>query len=249
VFAHREAVRATSTSSRVEVAFTDSSLDLQVLRPAFPDELARLEAEVGLAVARTHQVHGDRVHVVAEVPLTGPIGAEAWPEADAQVTALPGVALMVRVADCVPVLLADADARVVAAVHAGRKGVALDVVTRAVEAMRDLGAGAVTGWIGPHVCGSCYEVPAEMRAEVGAVEPDTVATTRWGTPGLDLGAGVRAQLVRAGVRVVEVDGCTLEDPRFHSHRRDGADSGRFAGLVWIDPADGAGTTGPGGEVR
>ena len=237
MFAYRDAVAATSTSSRVEVAFTDSSLDLQGMRPDFPADLARLEAEVGLPLARMHQVHGDDVHVVTEVPATGPIGVEAWPEADAQVTTLPDVALVVRVADCVPVLLADPDVGVVAAVHAGRRGVALGVVTRAVEAMRRLGATTIAGWIGPHVCGSCYEVPAEMRAEVSAREPGTASTTRWGTPALDLGAGVRAQLVRAGTTVVEVAGCTLEERRFHSHRRDGADAGRFAGLVWLAGAD------------
>lgn len=237
MFAYRDCARATSTTSRVDVAFTDSSLDLQGLRPGFPGELARLEEEVRLPIARMHQVHGDAVHVVSEVPPRGPLGIDDWPHADAQVSALAEVALMVRVADCVPVLLADAEAGVVGAVHAGRKGVALDVVTRAVERMRELGATSITAWVGPHVCGACYEVPAEMRDEVGAVVPDAVATTSWGTPSLDLGAGVGTQLERAGVAVVDVDGCTLEDPRFHSHRRDGAEAGRLAGLVWLTRGD------------
>ena len=233
--------------SRVDVAFTDSSLDLQGMRPGFPSALARLEAELGLPCARLHQVHGDAVHVVVEAPPRGPIGVHQWPEADAQVSTLHEVALMVRVADCVPVLLADADAGVIGAVHAGRKGVALDVVTRAVERMRELGAASITGWVGPHVCGGCYEVPAEMRDEVGALVPDAVATTSWGTPSLDLGAGVRAQLARAGVAAVEVDGCTVEDPRFHSHRRDGGEAGRFAGLVWLTRGDVMETSGSNGQ--
>lgn len=237
MFAHRDCVKATSTTPRVDVAFTDSSLDLQGLRPDFPEELARLEAELGLPFARLHQVHGDAVHVVVQAPPRGPLGVDQWPTADAQVSILDRVALMVRVADCVPVLLADAGAGVIGAVHAGRKGVALDVVTRAVERMRELGATSITGWIGPHVCGACYEVPAEMRDEVGALVPEAVATTSWGTPSLDLGAGVRAQLARSGVAVVEVDGCTVEDPRLHSHRRDGAEAGRFAGLVWLTRGD------------
>ena len=237
MFAFRDSVRAASTTSRVDVAFTDASLDLQSMRPDFPASLARLEAELGVPCARMHQVHGDVVHVVTQVPAPGPLGVGEWPSADAQVTALSGVALMVRVADCVPVLLADADAGVVGAVHAGRKGTALDLVTRAVEAMRELGAGRLTGWIGPHVCGSCYEVPADLRDEVGARVPEAVATTSWGTPSLDLGAGVRAQLDRAGVAVVDAAACTLEDSRFHSYRRDGAESGRFAGLVWLASAD------------
>lgn len=248
MFAHRDSVKATSTTSRVDVAFTDSSLDLQGMRPDLPSELGRLEAELGLPFARLHQVHGDAVHVVVEVPPGGPLGVDRWPDADAQVSTLDEVALMVRVADCVPVLLADADAGVVGAVHAGRKGVALDVVTRAVERMRELGAASITGWIGPHVCGACYEVPAEMRDEVGARLPDAVATTSWGTPSLDLGAGVRAQLARAGVAVMDVGGCTVEDQRFHSYRRDGAAAGRFAGLVWLTRGDVMETSGSNREI-
>jgi hypothetical protein len=140
---------------------------------------------------------------------------------------------MVRVADCVPVLLADPVAGVVGAVHAGRIGVTLDVVGRTVERMRSLGAGEVRAWIGPHVCGRCYEVPAELRDEVAAVVPATRSETSWGTPALDLGAGVAAQLAAAGVPSVSVERCTLEDDRLHSYRRDGADSGRLAGLVWM----------------
>ncbi len=71
-----------------------------------------------------------------------------------------------------------------------------------------------------------------MRAEIAAVVPATRATTSWGTPALDLGAGVRAQLADAGVPVVEVGGCTREDDTLHSYRRDGAAAGRLAGVVW-----------------
>ena len=103
--------------------------------------------------------------------------------------------------------------------------------------MRDLGASEITAWIGPHICGRCYEVPAAMRAEVVAALPESGAETSWGTPALDLGAGVRAQLERAGVSVIEVGRCTREDPELHSYRRDGAAAGRFAGLVWLSAAD------------
>jgi hypothetical protein len=131
------------------------------------------------------------------------------------------------------VLLADAEAGVIGAAHAGRPGLAAGVVPRTVEAMRELGASDITAWIGPHVCGGCYEVPAAMQAEVGAVEPASLATTSWGTPSLDLGAGVRAQLERAGATVVDVSRCTRESDDLYSYRRDGRDAGRFAGS---DPA-------------
>jgi YfiH family protein len=146
---------------------------------------------------------------------------------------------MVRAADCVPVLFADPGAGVVGAAHAGRQGLATGVVTRTVERMRGLGAGEVTAWIGPHVCGSCYEVPAGLQDEVGAVVPESVATTSWGTPALDLGAGVWAQLERAGVIVVDVARCTRESPDLYSFRRDGEHAGRLAGLVRLRAPEGA----------
>jgi hypothetical protein len=99
--------------------------------------------------------------------------------------------------------------------------------------MRELGAGAIRAWVGPHVCGRCYEVPADLRDEVAAAVPATYGETSWGTPALDLGAGVAAQLAAAGVAASVVPGCTLEDPTFHSYRRDGDAAGRFAGLVWL----------------
>ena len=111
----------------------------------------------------------------------------------------PDVVLVVRAADCVPVLLADPEAGVIGAAHAGRPGLAAGVVARTVERMRELGAARVTAWVGPHVCGACYEVPEAMQDEVAAIEPASAATTSWGTPALDIGAGVRAQLERAGV--------------------------------------------------
>ncbi len=212
----------------VDVAFTDSSVDLQGLRPGFPELLERLEAQTGGRFARLDQVHGDTVVVVDE-----PMPLDAVPTGDALVTTTPRLGLMIRVADCVPVVLADPDAGVIAVVHAGRPGMVLDIVTRTVEVMREHGARTIVGWLGPHVCGGCYEVPEQLRDEVTAVVPESHATTTWGTPSVDIGAGVRAQLDRAGVEVVEVGGCTREDAGLHSYRRDGAASGRLAGLVWM----------------
>lgn len=234
MFAFRDALEATSTPTRVDVAFTDSSLDLQESGPGLADALARAAQECGVVLARLHQVHGDEVLVVGD---DVPAPDEQAPDGDGLVTTRRGVGLMVRVADCVPVLLADADAGVVGAVHSGRPGMALDVATRTVDRMRAHGASAITAWVGPHVCGACYEVPEEMRAEVARVVPESWSATRWGTPALDIGAGVRAQLVQAGVEVHDVGGCTLEDGRFHSFRRDGAAAGRMAGIIWLSGAD------------
>jgi polyphenol oxidase len=172
-----------------------------------------------------HQVHGAAVDVVEERRTTD------RPDGDALVTARPDAVLMVRAADCVPVLLADPDAGVVGAVHCGRPGLLAGVVPAAVARLRDLGAVSVRAWVGPHVCGGCYEVPPDLQAGVGAVVPESVATTTWGTPSLDLGAGVRAQLAGDGVTVVDVSVCTRESPDLFSYRRDGASAGRQAGLV------------------
>ena len=177
----------------------------------------------GCPVADLSQVHGRHVAVAAP--------GEPRPQGDGLVTDRPDVVLLVRAADCVPVLLADPTAGVLGAAHAGRGGVAAGVVPATVQAMRDLGAADVTAWIGPHVCGACYEVPSDLRDEVAAVVPETRATTSWGTPSLDLGAGVRAQLEADGVRVLDVSACTRESPDLYSYRRDGAGSGRLAGLV------------------
>ena len=134
-----------------------------------------------------------------------------------------------------PVLLADHETGVVAAVHAGREGVRQGVVPAALSAMASLGARArhVTALLGPAVCGACYEVPAEMQREVARVAPAAAVRTRRGTPGLDLRAGIAEGLRRAGIpEVVQDPRCTVEDPSLFSHRRDGV-TGRQAGLVWL----------------
>jgi copper oxidase (laccase) domain-containing protein len=135
----------------------------------------------------------------------------------------------------VPVLLADGAAGVVGVAHAGRPGLVAGIVPAVLEAMRDLGATVIEATIGPSVCGLCYEVPAQMQADVVAVAPAAAATTRNGTPSVDVAAGVEAQLQSHGVRIRRVSGCTLEDDSLFSYRRDRS-TGRFGGLAWIPSA-------------
>ncbi|MGI8645169.1 MAG: polyphenol oxidase family protein [Nocardioides sp.] len=217
----------TSGEGPVEVGFTDRRLDLgdQALPAVREAALAEVAAATGCTPYTMRQVHGADVLLVEE-------GSDETDQpADALVTARPRIALLSRAADCVPVLLADRRV-LVGAVHAGRHGVRDGVVTAAVDRMRTLGATEVTAWIGPHICGQCYEVPASMRAEVAGAVSATEATTSWGTPALDLGAGVRSQLEAAGCVVIEMGACTREDPRLHSHRRDAGAAGRGAGVIW-----------------
>ncbi|MER6029061.1 peptidoglycan editing factor PgeF [Streptomyces sp. NPDC001851] len=178
-----------------------------------------------------NQMHGADVAVVDE-----PWGDRPVPQVDAIVTTRRGLALAVLTADCVPVLLADPVAGVVAAAHAGRPGMVKGVVPAAVRAMAGLGAepGRIVARTGPAVCGRCYEVPEAMRAEVAAVEPAAHAETSWGTPAVDVSAGVHAQLDRLGVcDRAQSPVCTLESDDHFSYRRDRT-TGRLAGYVWLD---------------
>jgi YfiH family protein len=193
----------------------------------------RLATELGLSedkVAWMEQVHG-RTATVVDGSETAP--AEAT---DALVTAEPGVAVAVLVADCVPILLSDAGAGVVGAVHAGRVGARVGVVPAALEAMRSVGAQThrIEALLGPAICGDCYEVPAAMAADVEKHVPGSACRTRKGTPGLDLRAGIWRQLADLGVAKIGVDPrCTLEDKTLFSYRRDGP-TGRIAGVTWIE---------------
>ncbi|MFB7500921.1 peptidoglycan editing factor PgeF [Streptomyces sp. NPDC056161] len=178
-----------------------------------------------------NQVHGAGVAVV-----DGPWADEPVPEVDAIVTVRPGLALAVLTADCTPVLLADPVARVAAAAHAGRPGLVAGVVPAAVRAMMELGAdpARIVARTGPAVCGRCYEVPEAMRADVCATEPAAHSATSWGTPAVDVSAGVHAQLERLGVRDrAQSPVCTLESDDHFSYRRDRT-TGRLAGYVWLD---------------
>ncbi|MFE6776838.1 peptidoglycan editing factor PgeF [Streptomyces sp. NPDC057702] len=179
------------------------------------------------------QVHGRDVAVVQ-----GPWGEAPVPEVDAVVTARRGLALAVLTADCTPVLLADPVAGIAGAAHAGRPGLVAGVVPATVEAMVELGAAParIIARTGPSVCGRCYEVPSEMRAAVAAVVPAARATTSWGTPAVDVAAGVRAQLDELGVTVTESsDICTLESADHFSYRRE-RETGRLASYVWLSQA-------------
>jgi polyphenol oxidase len=194
----------------------------------------RLAEGVGLPPDRLvwmGQVHGRNAAVV-----DGP-RPPTVPDTDALVTAEPNLALVTLAADCVPVLLADPQARVVAAVHAGRPGARAGVVLSAIEAMTTCGASVerIEVLLGPAVCGACYEVPPDMQADVERHLPGSACRTRKGTTGLDLRAGLWRQLADVGVARIGVDPrCTVEDDQLYSHRRDGT-TGRLAALTWLDP--------------
>lgn len=198
----------------------------------------RLATELGLRrdqLVWMEQIHG-RTATIARGPQPAPL-----PATDAAIAVGPGLAPIVLVADCVPILLADAEAEVVAAVHAGRVGARVGVLPAALAAMVEAGArmDRIEALLGPAACGECYEVPAAMRADVEAHLPGSATKTRNGTPGLDLRAGLWNQLAGAGVAKIGVDPrCTIEDRSLFSHRRDGKpgrQTGRIAALTWLEP--------------
>ena len=192
----------------VEFWFTDAA-DGDLTDPTV---VTNLRDQLGLdAIATMRQVHGTDV---------------AWampgliPEADALLTYTPNLGVLVRVADCVPVVLATQERDTVGVVHAGRKGLVGGVVPAAVAILCERGKGVLSAVIGPHICGRCYELDQPTAAEVATAVPAAMSTTRWGTPGADLGAGVEAQLRALGVAVERSGGCTLEDDTVFSYRRD-----------------------------
>lgn len=205
---------------------------------AVEENRRRLQAVTGgRPIVWMDQVHGRRVAVVDQ-PQAGAI-----PETDALVTTAADLVLAVLVADCVPVMLRGpvsegpaAGSTVVAAAHAGRRGLQLGVVEAVVSRMSSMGVQpkAISAQLGPAVCGKCYEVPASMREEVAAVAPAARTTARSGRPALDLRSGLVQQLHALGVSQVKVDStCTFESPEHFSHRRDQR-TGRTAGLIVID---------------
>jgi len=188
----------------------------------------------GGALVFAQQVHGAGVAVVDRASSRGRNGGVAG--VDALVTTTRGLGLVVLAADCLPVLLADPAAGVVAVAHAGRQGLVAGVLQATVTAMAGLGAtAAATGAVvGPAACGRCYEVPPAMADEVERAVPGSRSTTRNGTASVDLTAGAVAVLTAAGLSDVRtVGGCTLEQPElFYSYRRDGR-TGRHAGIAWL----------------
>lgn len=211
------------------------------------DDAATVEAHRALLAEVIHarpvfldQVHGTRVVRIGAGHAGGPP-----PQADAAVTTEPGVACVVMVADCLPVLLAADGDRGVAAAHAGWRGLCNGVLEATVQSLCEA-AGCMPqqlqAWLGPCIGPRQFEVGGEVKAAFEAVDPAAGAhfRPRAGTPGkwlADLPALARQRLAGCGVsRVTGSGACTVEDAsRFFSFRRDGR-TGRMAAAVWL--ADG-----------
>ena len=186
-------------------------------------ENRRLVSEAIGSVQYMSQVHGNRVAIIEDI-------ADVDPTADALVTGIPGIALAVQVADCIPLLLSSKQS--VAAVHVGRKGLVNGVAQRTVDVMREMGADNLSAIIGPAICGKCYEVSEEIFREVTSLYPDAKSATRSGTLSLDLPKALASILRGLDIEVQNESSCTLESKDLFSYRRD-AITGRQAGFIWL----------------
>ena len=185
---------------------------------------ARLARALGLApdrLALTRAVHGRDVALAQ--------GPGVFPGFDALITTRPDLAVVAVGADCLPMALVGADGRTVAAVHCGWRGLVAGVVDATIAAMRASGTEVALAILGPTVCGRCYPVPTDRADQVRDRTSDAVAeaalvTCPDGQPGIDVRAGVVAQLAGLGLpagAIVLAGGCTVEDPGLFSYRRDG----------------------------
>ena len=143
---------------------------------------------------------------------------------DALVTTSKGIALLALAADCVPLVLADARAGVISAVHCGWRGVGAGVVAAAVATMRELGAVSIEAVVGPAICARCYPVPAERTEYLRELVPTEVSGVacidREGASFIDVRAGVSMQLALLDIGVQHVNACTNESTDLFSYRRD-----------------------------
>ena len=250
----------------------------------------RVEATIGQPISWLKQVHGIHVldldetfadagsfagknhHVPLQEPQPMPQGASGQPdinpatdvpepEADAQITTRPGIALAVQVADCLPVLLADRQGRVIGAAHAGWRSLAGGILQATVQKMRQKVPDAdIVAWLGPCIGTAVFEVGDEVRAAFIAAAQDMASSPQDGAsdqddaqrlaraesafqPGRKHGKWLanlpelaRQHLHAQGIIDIHTaNACTFSDPaRFWSYRRDRT-CGRMAGLIWIKP--------------
>ncbi len=180
----------------------------------------RIDAIDQDAMASLDQIHSARI---LRADHKGRAGS-----ADALITNTPGLAISIRTADCLPILLADPRHRSVAAVHAGWRGSAEQIVRRAIDEMRsefDTSPEEIVAAIGPGIGKCCYQVGEEVGRRFGLD----------GAGKVDLAAANRGQLLAAGVPAGQIDTlglCTMCDSgQFHSYRRDGDAAGRM--ISWI----------------
>ena len=186
------------------------------------------------AVTNLDQVHDSAVVTVARA------GDKRGHQADAAVTAVPGAKLLIRTADCAPVLLLGEDAGrpvAVGVAHAGWRGLVAGVLPAAVGALRSLGAVDVRAMLFPCIEGPCYEFGlSDLDAVAGALGDGVRGLSGAGKPALDMVAAVRSSLNNAGVTNLDLSTwrCTACDHESLYSYRARQDSGRLGLLAWLE---------------
>jgi YfiH family protein len=202
---------------------------------AVHENRARLQALLPARPAWISQVHGTGVVDAALVQPGAPVQV-----GDASTAAQAGVVCAILTADCLPVLFADLDGKVVGAAHAGWRGLAAGVLGTTLAAMRAQGAGEITAWLGPAIGPQAFEVGPDVLEAFRAALPEGADEAFQPYPGREgkflanMTLLARRLLARDGVtRVHGGEHCTFtEVDRFYSYRRDGKGSGRQASLIW-----------------
>lgn len=179
-----------------------------------------LMRQIGMPIVFMNQEHGNTVVLVEDNSKT--------PICDSLITTNRNLALAVMVADCIPLLLKSDIA--VAAVHVGRKGLLNGIARKTIDAMRDLGSEVIYSYIGPNICGNCYEVGPDIFEEVTAKYPSADSSSRTGKLTLDLVAGLKEDL--KDTSLLDHSSCVYEDKKSFSYRRDGI-TGRQVGVIWL----------------
>lgn len=204
-------------------------------------------------IAQVHQVHGAAVRLLRRsTPPKTPHPPQPLdlpdPKADALVTDDPSILLCIRVADCAPVLIATEDGALVAAIHAGWRGVIADVVGHTIDVIRTISSAPLAAAVGPCIGPQRFEVGPEVLDEfdrafphhpdpdhASGAPPSTIIARR--EPGgkgyIDLASALAVQLRRRRVRHIDLlRRCTASDPElFFSHRRDQGRTGRMIGII------------------
>ncbi len=166
-----------------------------------------------------NQVHGNEV-VEVDSESSGIITA------DAIITQSKSIGLAVLTADCIPLLIEGE--RYIAAVHVGRKGLVSGIIPKVISELKNRGEARLRSWIGPAICGDCYEVSIEMYREVIAIHPQAATTDVQHS--LNLPRAAQSQLESLGVAVENFEICSVESPHHYSYRQSPT-TGRMAGII------------------
>ena len=197
------------------------------------ETLGRFPQLEGFRPVVMRQVHSDIIQVIDEVPLETLVG-------DALITRTPGILICVRTADCLPLLIADRESGVSAAVHCGWKGTSRRLASKVVRFLREKfhsRPGSLLAALGPSIGRDCYEVGEDVAGEFGHLGKTGGSFFTPQRPGkylLDLNRANRKQLEEAGVppgQIFSLDICTHCDQRFFSYRRDKSECGRLLNFI------------------